>query len=112
MDFDMFFGILIFDPKSGFCMGYSLCMMADFQNGLISGIFKVLLSAFFCTEQLQRVCRMEFDMFFLIFIFDPKSEFCMGYSLCMMADFQNGLISGIFSVLLSRFLHRNTPTCL
>ena len=29
----------------------------------------------------------------------------MGYSLCMMADFQNGLISGIFSVFWSGFLH-------
>ena len=36
MDFDVFFRILIFDPKSGFCMGYSFCMMADFQNALIS----------------------------------------------------------------------------
>ena len=23
MDFDMYFGILLFDLKSGFCMGYS-----------------------------------------------------------------------------------------
>ena len=46
MDFDMFFGILIFHPKSGFCMGYSLCMMADFQNGLISRIFSVFCSGF------------------------------------------------------------------
>ena len=38
MDFDMFFGILIFDPKLGFCMGYSFCMMAGFQNDLISRI--------------------------------------------------------------------------
>ena len=30
LDFDMFFGILIFDPKGGFYMGYRLCMMADF----------------------------------------------------------------------------------
>ena len=36
MDFDIFCGILVFDPKSGFCMGYSLCMMAEFQNNLIS----------------------------------------------------------------------------
>ena len=42
IDFDMFFGILIFDPKSGFHMGYSLFIMADFQNALISGIFVVL----------------------------------------------------------------------
>ena len=32
----------------------------------------------------------------------------MGYSLCMMADFQNGLISRIFSVFWSGFLHRTT----
>ena len=46
MDFDMFLGILIFDPKSGFCMGYSLCMMAAFQNGLISRVFIVFWSGF------------------------------------------------------------------
>ena len=32
----------------------------------------------------------------------------MGYSLCMMADFQNGLISRIFSVFWSGYLHRIT----
>ena len=32
----------------------------------------------------------------------------MGYSLCMMADFQNGLISPIFGVFWSGFLHRTT----
>ena len=30
----------------------------------------------------------------------------MGYSLCMMADFQNALISRIFGVFLSGFLYR------
>ena len=45
MDFDMFFKILVFDPKGGFCMG--LCMMADFQNGFISRIFCVFWSGFF-----------------------------------------------------------------
>ena len=34
----MFFGILIFDPKSGFCM--------DFQNGLIFRLFSVFYSGF------------------------------------------------------------------
>ena len=52
------------------------------------------------------ICRMDFDMFFGIVIFDLKSGFCMGYSLCMMADFQNALISRIFVVFLSRFLYR------
>ena len=46
MDFDMFFGILIFYLKWGFCKGYSLCMMADFKNGLISRIFSVFSSGF------------------------------------------------------------------
>ena len=32
----------------------------------------------------------------------------MGYSLCMMADFQNGLITRIFDVFSNGFLHRKT----
>ena len=32
----------------------------------------------------------------------------MGYSLCMMADFQNGLNSQIFSAFCSGSLHRTT----
>ena len=32
----------------------------------------------------------------------------MGYSLCMMADLQNALISRIFAVFSSGFLHRTT----
>ena len=32
----------------------------------------------------------------------------MGYSLCMMADFQNALIFGIFGVFSSAFLHKTT----
>ena len=33
----------------------------------------------------------------------------MGYSLCMMADFQNALISPIFAVFSNGFLHRTSP---
>ena len=36
----------------------------------------------------------------------------MGYSLCMMADFQNGIISRIFGVFSSGFLHRTTVNAL
>ena len=32
----------------------------------------------------------------------------MGYSLCIIADFENGLISGIIDVFWSGFLHRTT----
>ena len=46
MDFKIFFGILMFDPKWGFCMGYRHCMVADFQNGPISGISDVFSSGF------------------------------------------------------------------
>ena len=60
------------------------------------------------TAKLEMICRMDCDMFFGILIFDPKSGFCMGYSICMMADFQNALISRIFSVFWSGFLHRTT----
>ena len=34
-------------------MGYSLCMMADFQNGLISLICSVFLSGFFAQKNLN-----------------------------------------------------------
>ena len=71
MDFEVSFGILIFDPKLGFCMGYSLFMMADFQNGLIFRIFFVFWSGFLHSTTLND-CRMDFDMFFGILIFDPK----------------------------------------
>ena len=54
------------------------------------------------------ICRINFDMFFGILIFDPKGRFCVGYSHCMMADFQNGLISRIFSIFWNGFLHRTT----
>ena len=54
------------------------------------------------------ICRMDFDMFFGILIFDPKGAFCKGYRLCIMADFENALFSRIFSVFSSGFLHRTT----
>ena len=81
-------------------------MMADFQNGLISGIISVFSSGFLHRTTLM-ICRMDFDMFFGILIFDPNPGFCKAYTLCMMADFQNGLICGIFSVFPSRFYEQN-----
>ena len=51
MDFDMFFEILIFEPKWGFCMGYSLCMMSDFKNALsFLEYFMFFGSGFFAQE--------------------------------------------------------------
>ena len=53
-------------------------------------------------------CRMHFDIFLGVLVFYLKRRFCMGYSLCMMADFENGLISRIFGLFSSGFLHRTT----
>ena len=53
------------------------------------------------------ICRKEFEKFFGILISHLKKGFCMGYSLCMMAYFQNGLISRIFGVFLERFFAQN-----
>ena len=64
----------------------------------------LFFEAVFCREQVEMICRMDFDMFFGILIFDPKWGFCKG----KMGDFQNGLISRIFSVFWSGFLPRTT----
>ena len=34
--------------------------------------YLVFFGAVFCTEQLEIICRMDFDMFFGIFIFEPN----------------------------------------
>ena len=70
--------------------------------------YLMFFEAVFYTEQLEMICWMDFDMFFGILIFDPKEGFCKGYSLCVMVDFKNGLISRIFSVFWSGFLPRTT----
>ena len=113
MVFDMFLAFLIFDPNWPFCKGYCVSKMADFKNCLISRIFAVF-RAVFCTEQLQYSCRIVFRMFLAFLLFNPNwpfckgYSFCMGYSLCKMANFQNRLISRIFGVFSSGFLHRTT----
>ena len=58
---------------------------------------------------------MVFGIFLVFLNFEPKSAFCkvyslsMGYSLCKMNDFQTPLISPIFRVFCSGFLHRTNP---
>ena len=107
----MFFLIWIFEPNWLFCKGYSLCTMADFQNRLISRIFGVFSSGFLLRTTLMWL-KNRISRFFLISIFEPNWLFCKGYSLCTMADFQNRLISQIFGVFSSGFLHRTTLMCL
>ena len=120
----MFLVFFIFDPNRPFCKGYSLCMgyslckMADFQNCLISRIFSVFSSGFFAQNN-HNVLEKLFSFMFLAFsIFDPNWPFCKCYSLCMgcslykMSDFQNCLISRIFSVFSSGFFAQNNHNVL
>ena len=78
-------------------MGYSLCIVAifgNFQNALIFRILAVF-GAVFCIEQLEGGPKIVFRTFWAVLFFDPKSVFCMGYSLCIVAifgNFQNALI--------------------
>ena len=46
-------------------------------------------------------------MFLVFWLFDPNWPFCKVYSLCKMADFQNGLISWIYGIFLQRFFAQN-----
>ena len=99
------------DSNWPFCQVYSLCKMADFQNGLISRMLGVFSSGFLHRTTLK-CFRIFFRRFFANWVLDPNWPFCKVYSLCKMADFQNGLISQIFGVSCSGFLHRTTLTCL
>ena len=55
------------------------------------------------------ICRIDFDMFFGILILSQSEDFAWAIAFaCMMADFQNALISRIFGVFWSGFLHRTT----
>ena len=97
MDFDMFFGILILTQSDDFAKAIAFAWWPIFK--MVSFLeYLVFFGAGSSTQQLEMLCRMDFDMFFGILIFDAKWWFCKAYSLCMMADFQNGLISRIFSV--------------
>ena len=106
--FSHVFLILIFDPNWLFCKGYKLCTMADFQTRLISRIFGIFSSGFLHRTIPIWLKNRFSHVFFLILIFDPNWLFCKGYSLCMMADFQNRLIFPIFGVFYIGFLHRTT----
>ena len=73
---------------------------SDFSNILC------FLTRFFAQSNSNVIKEIVFRMFLLISIFDVKWPFCQGYSLCTLADVQNRLISRIFGVFSSGFLHR------
>ena len=52
-------------------MGYSLYIMEDFENGLISRVYPLCWRKFF-HRKLEIICTMDFDIFFGILIFDPE----------------------------------------
>ena len=65
----MFFGILIFDLNRPFWEGHSLCKMADFQNGVISGIFVFFFERFFAHNYfnvlVESISACFFEFYFL-----------------------------------------------
>ena len=55
------------------------------------------------------ICRIDFDMFFEFSVLSQSEDFAWATAFaCMMANFQNALISRIFSVFWSGVLYRNT----
>ena len=82
--------------------------MADFENGLISRIFCVFWSGFLAQRNNNVVVESFFSCFLHFEFLTKNDQSCKGYSLCKMADFENGLISRIFYVFWNGFLHRPT----
>ena len=86
----------------------------QFSNYSSFSNISFFFEAFFCIEQLQCVVETFLACFFAFLIFDPKSAFSKGYSLCLVAIFgysQNALIFRILAFFCSRFLHRTTAMC-
>ena len=120
MVFRMFLAFLIFDPNWPFCkgyrlcMGYSLCKMGVFNNLSHFSNIWCFFERLFAQSNLNVLVALVFRMFLAFLIFDPNWLFSkryrlrMGYSLCKMAHFQTCLISRIFGVFSSGFLHRTT----
>ena len=69
----------------------------------MSVIFGVFSNGFLHRTILNVVVESIFAYFFGILIFDPNRQFCKGYSLSKMTDFQDGLISGIFGAFYGGF---------
>ena len=107
------------DRNWPFCIGYSLCKVADFQSCLISGIYWVFFGAFFFVQNNSNdllewfvACFWHFKIFWPKLTICTGYSLCMGYSLCKMADFQSCLISGIFGGFSSRFFAQNNSNVL
>ena len=97
-----------FDPKCEYCKGSFWPILAVMKK-LPFFEYWVFLRAVFYTEQLKNDCRVFFSMFLRILNFDPKCQFCKGYSLCIVANFgrdEKVAIFRILGVFESRFLHR------
>ena len=115
--FRMFLAFSIFDHNwtfwKGFAWAIAFARWPIFKFVLFLE-YLVFFRAVFCTEQLCCRCRIVFRRFLAFLMFHLNWPFCKGYSLCMgyslckMADFQICLISRIFGVFSSRFLHRTT----
>ena len=61
--------------------------------------YLVFFGAVFCREQLEVISRMDLTCFWEFKFLSQREDFAWAIAFaCMMADFQNALISRIFSV--------------
>ena len=73
-------------------MGYNLCKMGDFQNGLISQIFRVFSRFIAQNNSNGCFCRMVFRIFLEFLIFDPNWPFCKAIAFPWAITFARWLI--------------------
>ena len=105
--FSMFLRKKKLKKTCSFCMGYRLTKMEDLQNPVTSRLFGVFARGILHRTTLC-IPQNHFQH-----VFEKKSSkktcsFCIGYRLTKMEDLQNALISRLFGVFASGFLHRTT----
>ena len=70
------------------------CIMADFQNALVSRIFSVFSSSFFAQNNYKRFVEWILTCFLEFNFFSQSEDFAWAIAFaCMIAHFQNTLIS-------------------
>ena len=109
MDFDIFFKIsfFFFIQSEDFVKAIAFAWWVIFK--MVSFLeCLVFFEAVFCTAQVEMICRIDFDMFFGILIFDPKWGFCKGYGLFMWAILKMVSFFEYLVVFGAVFLHRTS----
>ena len=88
-------------------MGYRLCLMADFQILLFLEYF-VFLGRFFAHNNSKLFVEWILTCFFEFEFLSQSEDFAWAIAFAGWPIFKNALISRIFGVFWSVFLHRTT----